>query len=411
VKTVSNQTSSKGEKCHSRLHSCFAECFLSHTRYMLRLNEPLLDNHDEMDEILEVETPFRKFPLTSSTSLMYHPSIHPGLKFGVPAVLAFTFMLFLSSNITVGASVDLLLTRADGSKLTPVINIYAFSLGSTLREMAKAGVYMLMLLIAFCSGIWPYAKIVLMVASWVTSTQRLSPVMREKILYLLDALGKFSLIDAYVLVLMMIAFRYNLEFEGVGALNVYVTPKYGFYSFLFATIVSLISGHGVLFLHRKTMIPSIPVYSGRKESLSRHVFDDKRGRGLVRLTKRFRRAMLAALLLTFLLILVGVFQKSFHFTFNGAAGTALGVDRIRSYSLITIGEHIPHSVQDQSSFGILWIQTSYFFFALVMPIVCLISMAVLFLAPMTLERQEKVFLVVEVTNAWSAIEVFVIAIV
>lgn len=377
---------------------------------MLRLNEPLLDNHDGLDEILEVETPFRKFPFTSSTSLMYHPSIHPGLTFGVPAVLAFSFILFLSSNISVGTSVDLLLTRADGTSITPVINIYAFSLGSTISEMAKAGVYMLMLLITFCSGVWPYAKIVLMVASWVTSTRRLSPVRREKILYLVDALGKFSLIDAYVLVLMMVAFRYKLEFEGVGALNVYVTPKYGFYSFLFATIVSLVSGHAVLFLHRKTMIPSIPVYSGRKESLSRHVFDDKRGRGLVRLTKRFRRLILAVLLIDFAFILVGGCLKSFHFTFNGAAGTALGEDRIRSFSLITIGEHIRHSVQDQSSFGISWIQTTYFFFALVMPIVCLISMVALFLAPMTLKRQQKVFLIVEVSNAWSAIEVFVIAI-
>jgi uncharacterized paraquat-inducible protein A len=37
-------------------------------------------------------------------------------------------------------------------------------------------------------------------------------------------------------------------------------------------------------------------------------------------------------------------------------------------------------------------------------------MVALFLAPMTLKRQQKVFLIVEVSNAWSAIEVFVIAI-
>jgi uncharacterized paraquat-inducible protein A len=68
-------------------------------------------------------------------------------------------------------------------------------------------------------------------------------------------------------------------------------------------------------------------------------------------------------------------------------------------------------VHDSSSFGVYWIQTTYFFFALVMPIVCLMSMVALFLAPMTLKRQQKVFLIAEVANAWSAIEVFVIAIV
>ena len=130
-----------------------------------------------------------------------------------------------------------------------------------------------------------------------------------------------------------------------------------------------------------------------------------------RLTKRVRRTILAALFVTFIMLCVGVSLQSFHFKFNGAAGTALGDDRIRSFSLVTIGEHIPHSVQDSSSFGIYWIQTTYFFFALVMPIVCLISMVALFLAPMTLKRQQQVFLIAEVANAWSAIEVFVIAIV
>jgi len=375
------------------------------------LSEPLLNDEDEMDEIFEVETPRHKFSLASSSSLMYDPSIHPVAKYGFPTVLILAFILFISSNIAVGASVDLLVTRANGNNLTPLINIYAFSLGSTMSEMAQAGVYLLLVLILFCSGIWPYVKLVLMMVSWIASTRRLPPVKREKILYLLDSLGKFSLIDAYVLVLMMVAFRYNLSVEGVGELNVYVTPKYGFYSFLFATIISLVSGHCMLYLHRKTMLPSIPVYSGRYESLSKHIFDDKHGRGLVKLTRRFRRTIVFTLFLAFVLICVGIGLKSFHFKFNGVAGTALGDDKVRSFSLVSIGKHIPHSVQDSSSFGIHWIQTCYFFFAVVMPIVCLLSMLVLFLIPMRLKQQQKVFVIAEIANAWSAIEVFVIAIV
>lgn len=378
--------------------------------FCLSLNEPLLDT-DGLDEKLEVETSIRKLPFTSSTSLMYHSSIHPALKYVFPAILFVAFVLFLSSNISIGASVDLLVKRADGSSFTPIFNIYAFSLGSTLKEMALAGVYLLLLLILFCSGVWPYVKLVLMMVSWVVSTRRLPPVRREKVLYMLDSLGKFSLIDAYVLVLMMVAFRYHLDIKGVGALDVYVTPKYGFYSFLFATIISLIGGHAILYLHRRTTLPYIPVYSGRKESLAKHVFDDKRGRGLVKLTKRFRRTIVLMYLLALGLISCGVFLKSFHFKFNGAAGMALGDDRSRSFSLVSIGEHIPQSVQDSSSFGIRWIQTCYFFFALIMPIVCIVSMLALFLLPMRLKVQQKVFMLAEVANAWSAIEVFVVAIV
>lgn len=45
-----------------------------------------------------------------------------------------------------------------------------------------------------------------------------------------------------------------------------------------------------------------------------------------------------------------------------------------------------------------------------MPLVCLICLFVLFVYPMTIKQQQKVFIIAEVTNAWSAIEVFLIAI-
>ncbi|KAL3784043.1 hypothetical protein ACHAWO_008033 [Cyclotella atomus] len=373
------------------------------------MTEPLL-NDDGLDEVLELESPPRKFPLASSSSLMFHPSIQPAVKFGFPCTLVLALILFVASNISIGASVDLIITGSSGQQVTSA-NIYAFSLASTLQEMYQAGVYFLMLLILFCSGVWPYVKLLALMFCWMSSTRRLPPVKRERILYLLDSLGKFSLIDAYVLVLMMVAFRYGLEIGNLGAINVYITPTFGFYSFLFATIMSLVSGHVMLYLHRKTLMPKIPVYSGRHESLSRHIFEDKHGRGLVKLTRRFRRTIVVAMLLTFILICVGVNLKCFHFTFTGVGGIALGESRVRQFSLVSIGEHIPLSVQDPSKFGIHWIQTTYYFFAVAMPLVCLFCLFVLFVYPMTIKQQQKVFVVAEVTNAWSAIEVFVIAIV
>jgi len=131
----------------------------------------------------------------------------------------------------------------------------------------------------------------------------------------------------------------------------------------------------------------------------------------VKLTKRFRRTVVFALFLASALIFVGVGLKSFHFEFNGVAGTALGDGKVRSFSLVSIGEHIPQSIEDSSSFGVHYIKTCYFFFALVMPIMCLLSMFALFLVPMRLKQQQMVFMLAEVTNAWSAIEVFVLSIV
>ena len=340
---------------------------------------------------------------------MFHPSIQPALKYGFPGVISLALVLFIASNASIGASVDLVITGAGEQQVTSA-NIDTFSLGSTIKTMYDAKVYLLMILILFCSGIWPYTKLLALLYCWMSSTRRLPPVKRERILYLLDSLGKFSLIDAYVLVLMMVAFRYDFEIKNIGAINVYTTPIFGFYSFLFATILSLISGHIMLFLHRRTLLSNIPVYSGRKESLSKHIFEDKHRRGLVKLTRRFRRLITFAMMLSFILICIGANLKCFHFTFNGVAGAALGQAKVREFSLVSIGEHIPHSVQDPSNFGVHWIQTCYFFFALIMPLACLFCIFILFVHPMTIKQQQKLFVIAEVTNAWSAIEVFVIAI-
>jgi len=383
------------------------------------LTQPLLgdsqdegrdSNQDEINEVMEVESPLRqKAIVSSSSSLMYHPSIHNILRYVFPIVLSLTIILLLTSNLSTGASVDLQVTKVNGQSLIQSINIYEFSLSSTLGEMWRAGVYMLMLLIWLCSGVWPYVKLILMIICWVTSTKTLPPIKREKILYLLDCLGKFSLVDAYVLVLMMVAFRYNLEVAGVGAVDVYVAPKYGFYSFLFVTIVSLFSGHAMLFLHRRSTLPSIPVDSGRYESLSKHVYDDKRGRGLLKMRKCFRRTVIFAFIFTFMLILIGANLHSFRFSFDGVAGVVLGESRHREFSLVSIGESISQSVQNES-FGIHWIKMTYFFFALVMPLVCLTLLFTLFIIPMRLKRQQQIFILAEIANAWSAIEVFVIAV-
>ena len=387
------------------------------------MTEPLLENWDldadadrRRAETLEMEHahPSRKFPFASESSLMFHQSIpHVAVAYAFPVILLLATILFLTSNLSIGASVQLLVTNADsGGSFASEVPIYSFSLASTIGEMARAGVYFLMVLILFCSGVWPYVKLSLLMYSWMASSKRLPLLRRERILYLIDSLGKFSLVDAYVLVLMMVAFRYHLEILGVEA-DVYVTPQFGFYAFLVATIISLVAGHVMLYLHRRTMIPIVPVYSGRAESLGRHIFDDKHNGGLVKLTRRFRRTVVAVIFLSILLILIGANLRSFHFEFDGAAGAVLGNDggaRIRKFSLVGIGRGISTSVPSPS-FGIRWIQTCYFFFALVMPLLCLKVMLVLFVVPMTMARQRALFVVAEVMNAWSAIEVFMLAIV
>jgi uncharacterized paraquat-inducible protein A len=80
-------------------------------------------------------------------------------------------------------------------------------------------------------------------------------------LQLLDALGKWSLIDTFVLVMMMVAFRFHIqnqltwnwiEFlpDNFIVVDVVVQPNWGIFAFIIATVISLISTHVVIAFHR-----------------------------------------------------------------------------------------------------------------------------------------------------------------
>ena len=51
----------------------------------------------------------------------------------------------------------------------------------------------------------------MMLACWVLPPKYLVAKKREKMLIVLDTLGKWSLIDAYMLIMMTVSFRYSLD--------------------------------------------------------------------------------------------------------------------------------------------------------------------------------------------------------
>ena len=105
--------------------------------------------------------------------------------------------------------------------------------------MWDAEVYLLAILIAFFSGAWPYMKLALMGVCWITPSGVMSVSRREGCLKMLDVLGKWSLIDFFVMVMMMAAFMFNLVLGDNLAIHVTVVPTFGFYGFLLATMISM----------------------------------------------------------------------------------------------------------------------------------------------------------------------------
>eukprot|EP00750_Incisomonas_marina_P021604 INCI4584.1.p1 GENE.INCI4584.1~~INCI4584.1.p1 ORF type:complete len:1442 (-),score=215.53 INCI4584.1:1511-5836(-) len=175
-------------------------------------------------------------------------------------LLAFTYADYVTANNLCGTEIAIrILAFADTSKVQ-YISLYNFTLENSVAEMWDGGVYALALAIACFSGVWPYLKLLLMFFSWTAPTRVLSVGARYKMLFIMDALGKWSLLDAFVLVLMLNIFKLPISLEGILGfpvleIDVVAAPRIGIYLFMVATVSALICNHIELNAHRHLQFP------------------------------------------------------------------------------------------------------------------------------------------------------------
>lgn len=376
------------------------------------LTEPLLPLNHEHDSVGEPDGKDDEV-LVHSTAISAF-SRHAAIIFVVG-----TIVLLLSSNMSSGATVDLYVSL-NKSESFALPSLFTFSLVNTARDMWDAKIYPLFLLVVILSGIWPYMKLLMMFGSWVSPTSLLSSETRESLLLTLDSLGKFALVDTYLFVLFMVAFRYHADITDQVAIDVYVNPEYGFYSFLVATCFSLLVGHFMIYSHRASMMRHLAprrdaAHFALRESVLGHNFltrDTITGEHQkLHFSRLFQVFLLSMAVVATVLLGVGITRKSFKFEIGGIAGDLLGDDCTEYYSLLSLGSSLSKSVRDSGSLGILLLEGTYFFYAVATPFACLGLLMILLVCPMTLTTQRFFLALAEIANAWSAVEVFVISII
>ena len=150
-------------------------------------------------------------PLISCTkSLIKSDKVIPlYIRYGVPLVLVVNAGLFLSGHIQLGATVDLLIQLAGEQMEIPAF--FVFSIANSTIDMWKAGATALAIIIALFSGLWPYTKLGITMFLWCAPPTWFAPSSRGNTFLWLDALGKWSMIDIFVLVMSMIAFRITVR--------------------------------------------------------------------------------------------------------------------------------------------------------------------------------------------------------
>ena len=397
-------------------------------------------------------------------TLWESPKLSRRVVWGVPLTCVGLAALFISANTTMGAEVYAVMGVGP---LAPVQTdaFFSFTLQNSVQDMWDAKVYPLSILIAVFSGAWPYGKLLLIGYCWC---RPMRVGTRETLLQWLDALGKWSLLDSYVMVCMMVAFNFKI-YLGPGAagdepiqVTIFTKPGYGFYSFLVATMGGLAIGHMATFFHRYAGSPLSRIPAGGPcEATVHHLFKnhptpgaehgaasgDARGGvagagGAVaddddddddsdvgsanaetlrataaKLSAKVRFGVPLLLVVTFVTLMAGAFAKSFVFEFGGLTGWILetkagpgSTPQSTSYSLVSTYDFLPESAPHPCDFGVHFIQQMYLVYALVVPAFHLALLLCAWLVPMTLRTQAAMLAVGEVANAWSAVDVFIFSI-
>jgi hypothetical protein len=340
------------------------------------------------------------------TALCRHPKVPFGLALSYPFFIFATILLFVYGDFSLGTTLQVVF-KAHGRE-TIIGPIFSFSLISIIKDSYAAGAYLFAFLAAGMSGIWPLAKLVLLLCCWVLPTSQLSSSRRGTILVFLDQYGKYSLVDIWLGVIGLAS--YNLHWEGPDGSSLKVQPVVldGFFVFIIATVASLILGHVGAIYHKKTELdagggltsPIISDLEGDDAGNKRHVSKTC--------------CVIFLLLLMPIIVMKGTSIDSFKMITGGMAADMLSEpwDRETYYSTISLGYKVVEG--DPSAVGLKMIQWFIYFFTLVIPVILSLLLIPLWLLHVARPKRPKLQATLltwcRILDAWNALDVFALAV-
>merc|ERR1719382_1238411 len=120
----------------------------------------------------------------------------------------------------------------------------------------------LALLLFSFSVVFPYLKLTFCLVCWLLPMRE---DIRGRILWGLNALAKWSLLDAFVLMTLMGLGALEGRMHGGISVSVYIDPRPSFVSFLVATIFSFALGELILYCHEVNHEESVDESSSNRD--------------------------------------------------------------------------------------------------------------------------------------------------
>ena len=168
------------------------------------------DDNGEVDDMGCTAGSEAEGPLTTHISHFRNEDVHPAyIRYGVPLYLLCALILLINADIGSGVSAEYILLRDGVIKEQEALLVA--SIFSSVRKLWQNGSYPLAILVLLSSVIWPYVKLFVSFYIWFFPYDR--PRRRERLIEVMDALGKWSFVDIVVLVQIMVAFRSVQQFQ------------------------------------------------------------------------------------------------------------------------------------------------------------------------------------------------------
>mmetsp|Transcript_55448 Transcript_55448/g.104130 ORF Transcript_55448/g.104130 Transcript_55448/m.104130 type:complete len:953 (+) Transcript_55448:36-2894(+) len=339
------------------------------------------------ERILQVEdgawTPSTSSP-ASARGLGWHPAVSVPLRWGILCGIVGTISLFIYASVTPGILLSGSFKASDGSSDTK--HMASLSMDNSLVQTWSVKSYFVFAAMLIFSVIWPYVKLLLMLYVWI---KPMDGSVRGPLLMFLDQIGKWSLMDNIILFLFIVFFWVAWTGEdivggGRASFGLKCSPQDELNTFLAATILSLLLGHVMLWIHRSQMTKNTE--TGLRESFWRNVTG-------------------AGHILCLLLMVLSWQVEIVEVTFSGLVGTFLKVTdqpTTKRYSILGILSCLGKQ-------GSAYLQVTFAIFVLVIPVLQLLVMTFICLYKLHPGRRQQLLRLCYTLKAWSAFDVFLVA--
>jgi len=352
-------------------------------------------------------------------ALFNHSTVPLPCRFIVPFLLLANLLLFIIGHVGVALTTDII--AVIGGMRIALEQFAAISVISSTISLWESGGYFLAILLILVSIAWPYIKIIGMLICWFSPTSVLSFDGRGAFISKLDQFGKWSLVELFFVIFVLVTFALSMEspktsylVEDFYVIDLVLNPQLSLYTFCTALVVSLFLSNVIEYYHEKIEENDFHFQRGvkpedeEKISMMHYVFESY-SKSTVKLGFGGVVFVLGTIAVSIVLMVVAGMLPVFNTNIIGLVALVYDFsdqDTNTDYSLFTFVD----IVFSNGTFGAAYLGFVFLLTVLILPVLQLILSGYLLVTKFTLDEALFWYMVNHFLSSWCCLEVFIFAI-